>query len=165
MLSSHPLRGSNINWTNVLSCLLVPLFADNQWHHDTVYSHLLLVHLNSNWGPFQGWPRRPGPDPLYQTARSCDGTTTEEQGTIKQSLLLLPGACCHQDPVWCGPFAWFGSYRVSSGGGGGRHGPRPTLQHKNPDKSSHTSPPSSSPMKPHRNQKLPVPHPTEHKSW
>lgn len=54
MLSSHPLRGSNINWTNVLSCMPVPLFAGDQWHRDTVHSRLPPVHLNFNWGPISG---------------------------------------------------------------------------------------------------------------
>lgn len=100
---------------NVLSRVLV-LFccpADDWWHRDTVHSHLLLVNLNSNWAHCRA--SHDGLSPICLSDGEVIRRDNGRTGTISRSLLLLPGACCHQDPVWCGPFAWLGSYRVSIG--------------------------------------------------
>lgn len=74
-----------------------------------------LVHLNSNWAHFTS-----GHDGLSPAGLSDGEVTWEDSGatgTVRQRscLLLLPGARCRQDTVWCDPFAWFGAYRVRIG--------------------------------------------------
>lgn len=87
MLSSLPLRGSNINWTNVLSysvyCFsftLLLLIGDTL----TPLIHVCwLVHLNSNWAHFSRGHE--GPRQAYLTVGSSEGTE-EEQEPLDRSL-------------------------------------------------------------------------------